>query len=208
MQAIEDEVLVKLYEKCVYAILDEDRLLEANQGDLPSHPLLERRQWTGVKSWLEIAAERAEKVPIVFADAKFVHRWLGWGVLTDLALSRTGDSQGETRYRFQDLRPPLAEPRSAFRLVSNDGPLSESHIRSYVQFKTPTFLQRIADDNGPLISEWLCQPEAVAHVFAASFDDEDRRREARGPGSAAPLPNRGWLRRGNPVASGGRFGLG
>jgi hypothetical protein len=192
---------VKLYEKCVYAILDEDRLLEADQGDLPSNPVLERRQWTGAKSWLEIAAELGEKVPIVFADAKCVHRWLGWGVLTDLALSHTGDSYGETRYRFQGLRPPLEEPRSAFRLVSNNRPLSESHIRSYVQFKTPAFLQGIADDSGPLLSQWLCQPEAVAHVFGASFDDEDRRREANDVlkhaisiiESAAPENWRIWL---------------
>lgn len=69
---------MKLFEACVYTIVDEDDLLRADRGREPSDQLSEGKPWSKVAGWLAEAKDRDERVAIVFADAKHVHRWLGW----------------------------------------------------------------------------------------------------------------------------------
>lgn len=174
---------MKLFEACVYTILDEDDLLRADRGREPSDPLSEGKPWSKVAGWLAEAKDRDERVAIVFADAKHVHRWLGWAVLTDdLSIDPPGQRQRTTRYRFQNLRPLHGHDRSEFVLLQTGDPLPASHIRPYVHFRTPEFLRREAEqENGLLLSEGRQQPleetlvdlcgsvtvaQAIARVFA------------------------------------------
>ena len=109
---------MKLYNSCVYTVVDEDTLLGADRGDHPSSPVPKGRKWSSVKGWLQLAKDRGESVPIVLADAKHVHRWLGWGILAEVEIQPVADPPSETRYRFQSLRPPFRQLRSDFRCFS------------------------------------------------------------------------------------------
>jgi hypothetical protein len=162
---------MKLFDACVYTIVDEDDLLRADRGREPSDPLSEGKPWSKVASWLAEAKDRDERVAIVFADTKHVHRWLGWAVLTDdLSIDLPGQRQRATRYRFQNLRPLLGHPRSEFVLLQTGDPLPASHIRPYVHFRTPEFLRREAEqENGLLLSEWRQQLEVVTQARDGGF---------------------------------------
>lgn len=178
---------MKLFEACVYTIVDEDDLLRADRGREPSDQLSEGKPWSKVAGWLAEAKDRDERVAIVFADAKHVLRWLGWAVLTDdLSIDPPGQRQRATRYRFQNLRPLLGHPRSEFALLQTGDPLPASHIRPYVHFRTPEFLrQEAAQEDGLLLSEWLRrstreieQAEELrtgAEAIAGPFDPHDER---------------------------------
>jgi hypothetical protein len=171
---------LRLYGACVYAIVDEDTLLAADQGDRPSKPLTEGKSWAAAAKWIASAGDLGERVPIVFADAKFVHRWLGWGLLAGIKIERQGEHKSQTTYRFQSLRPFVGHRRSEFLLLDQGSPVSDAHIRSYVRVATPDFLRDLAARNdAPLLSEWLKQTEAVAQVFDAAFEDDTVRRAAR-----------------------------
>lgn len=170
---------MKLYSKCVYAIVDEDTLLRADHGHQPSTAISEGKPWSAVKNWLESNRHTNEQVPIVFADAKFVHRWLGWAVLTSVDVTPIDvPPPSRTRYHFRNLQPFLGHLRSEFRLLDQDRPLTEGHIRSYARFQTPPFLDELAERQGPLLSDWLGTTAAVAHVFQWAFPDEATRRDA------------------------------
>ncbi len=166
---------MKLFEACVYAILEDDALLRVDNGAQPSSPLSEGKPWSKVAQWLTKAAARKERVAIVFADAKHVHRWLGWAVLTDIKVDPVGESQRRTTYRYECLRPLLDHARSEFLLLEEGRPLPDSHIRSYVHFRTPAFLQRAAEEPGvPLLVDWLRSTDAVERALSSNFDDDNR----------------------------------
>lgn len=178
---------MKLYSKCVYTIVDDDALLDADRGSAPSEPVPEGKKWKAVKkTWLPSAHAHGESVPIVFADAKCVHRWLGWGVLVDVDVEPIDIPPSETRYRFQHLRPLLGHRRSdgEFRLLETGNPLSDKDIRPYRHLRTPPFLSGQTNfDEQPLLSEWLQRPEAVDYAFTSTYvnaSDQNAARNAMG----------------------------
>jgi hypothetical protein len=172
---------MKLFNACVYTIVDADRLIKSDRGKLPSLPISEKRSWRAVEQWLVEANARDEQVALVLADAKQVHRWLGWATLRDVAITKTEQGGFQTDYRFENLRPFSGHKRSEFRLLKGKGPLSDLHIRPYVLFETPDFLRQLAnDEEGALLSQWLQQREAVAQVFdVIQRNDEELHRDTQ-----------------------------
>lgn len=164
-----------LYDKCVYTIIDEDRLLAADRGNAPSKELLENGSWTRVKEWLADAASSDVRVPIIFADAKDVHRWLGWAMLVDVEIAKDGESsRAKTKFILEQLRPPFAEKRSALRLANTGVALSDGHIRPYVLFETPEFLRALAATSGEHLQSWLGTPAAIDYAILHSGEPRDQ----------------------------------
>jgi len=171
---------MRLFHGCVYAIIEEDRLLAADHGVELSEPLCEGKPWSAASKWLTEAAHSDECVPIVFANAKWVHRWLGWAILTHADIDPVGQKPRQTAFRFRNLRPLIGHARDEFVVAETGKPLPENHIRSYVLFQTPELLHRLSGvSDAPLLSDWLRTTEAVAHVFDANFDDAETRVGAR-----------------------------
>ena len=170
---------MNLYNKCVYVVLDEDRLLDADQGLLPSKPIVENKPWGAVKDWLEDAAKHGQHVAVIMADAKSVNRWLGWAILSEVKVTALTATRVQSTYCFSHLRPPMGLDRSKFHLLKENRPLAEGHIRSYAHLRTPAFLRELAAHDGPLLVDWLGQSSAVAHVFESRFSDAQQRQNAQ-----------------------------
>ncbi|MCK6552476.1 hypothetical protein L6R52_42000, partial [Myxococcota bacterium] len=138
------------------------------------------KRWVAGAEWVRAGSVRKTPVPVLFADAKDVHRWLGWALLADVKESRPRDRPEQTLYQFRSLRPLLGHTRDELDLIERKGKLAATHIRPYVLFRTPSFLDELAkDETAPLLAEWLQRPEAVAHVFGDTYDSAEERRIAQ-----------------------------
>ena len=167
---------MKLYRACAYIIVDEDKLLAADRGYGRSEPVTEGKPWVSVAAWQKKAKSAGERIPFIVWDAKNLNRWLGWGLLVDLRIQRIDENHRQTTFTFENLKPLGNLRRTDLHLLEQERPISGNFIRSYARLETPTFLREAVMANGPLLSEWLCTVDAVAHAFRCAYEDDEQER--------------------------------
>jgi hypothetical protein len=135
-----------IYPKCVYTIVQSDRLHEIFNEKNGKGQITEKKLWTGARALLDDARENGDKFFVLFTPAEATQEIVYFAEVENIVTFKNDVS---TMCYFKNLTP-TAEPRplkEELIIASSGQPIRPGHIRPYVLCRTPNFVEPEDDED-------------------------------------------------------------